>query len=112
MTVLALDIGPAEFAASRVSGGVGTGDIKRIPAPANAVWEGCRDLLLDVAGDDEITAVGIACPGPIDRSAGRYVVATGRSEQIPEPKSASTHLYLSPGVMHIAVDLSETDGLQ
>lgn len=70
MTVLALDIGPVEFAASRVDGGVGMRDIQRIPIPANAVWDGCRDLLLDVAGDDEITAVGIACPGPIDKSAG------------------------------------------
>jgi glucokinase len=70
MTVLALDIGPAEFAASRVDSGVGTRDIQRIPIPADAVWNSCRDLLLDVAGDDEITAVGIACPGPIDKSAG------------------------------------------
>ncbi|WP_433722639.1 ROK family protein [Nocardia sp. CA-129566] len=75
MTVLALDIGPAEFAASRVDGGADTRHIQRIPIPADAVWDGCRDLLLDVAGDDEITAVGIACPGPIDKSAGMIAPA-------------------------------------
>ncbi|MEU0504530.1 hypothetical protein [Nocardia sp. NPDC005998] len=75
MTVLALDIGPAEFAASRVAGRVCTRDILRIPIPANAVWDGCRDLLLDVAGDDEIAAVGIACAGPIDKLAGMIAPA-------------------------------------
>ncbi|WP_433192043.1 hypothetical protein ACQP1G_25165 [Nocardia sp. CA-107356] len=75
MIVLALDIGPAEFAASRVDSAVGTRDIQRIPIPLNAVWDGCRDLLLDVAGDDEITAVGIACPGPIHKLAGMIAPA-------------------------------------
>jgi glucokinase len=75
MTVLALDIGPTEFAASRVDSGVGTRDIQRIPIPADAVWDSCRELLLDVAGDDEITAVGIACPGPIDKMAGMITPA-------------------------------------
>lgn len=70
MTVLALEIGAAGFAASRVAAGIGTRDVRRIPVPADGVWDACRDLLLDVAGDDEITAVGIACPGPIDKSAG------------------------------------------
>ncbi|MEV6323913.1 ROK family protein [Nocardia sp. NPDC051787] len=70
MTVLALEIGAAGFAASRVAAGIGTLDIQRIPVPADGVWDACRDLLLDVAGDDEITAVGIACPSPIDKSAG------------------------------------------
>ncbi|MEV5838607.1 ROK family protein [Nocardia sp. NPDC052112] len=79
MTVLALDIGPTEFAANQVVGRVGTRDIRRIPIPANAVWDGCRGLLLDVAGDDEITAVGIACPGPIDKSAG--IIAPTRIPQ-------------------------------
>lgn len=76
MTVLALEIGSAEFAASRVAAGIGTRDIRRIPVPADGVWDACRDLLLDVAGDDEITAVGIACPSPIDKSAG-VVAPTG-----------------------------------
>ncbi|MEV6138379.1 hypothetical protein AB0L63_20410 [Nocardia sp. NPDC051990] len=50
MIVTALDIGPAEFAASRVDAGVGLRDIQRIPIPANAVWGGFRDLLHLVSG--------------------------------------------------------------
>ncbi|WP_330232195.1 hypothetical protein OHA40_06690 [Nocardia sp. NBC_00508] len=79
MTILALEIGAAEFAASRVAADAGARGIRRIPVPADAVWDACRDLLLDVAGDDEITAVGIACPGPIDRSA-EVVAPSGIAE--------------------------------
>lgn len=64
MTVLALAIGRAEITASTVAAGVGASDIRRIPVPAVAKWDACRDLLLEVAGDDEITAIGIACPDP------------------------------------------------
>ncbi|MEV6341649.1 hypothetical protein AB0M12_43900 [Nocardia vinacea] len=106
MTVLALDIGPAEFAASRVGGGVGAWDIKRIPIPANAVWDGCRDLLLDVAGDDEITAVGIACPGPIDRSAGMIAPAG-----IPQWHSGFDIVTAVRGLFPVAAVEVATDGL-
>ncbi|WP_280378072.1 hypothetical protein [Nocardia wallacei] len=66
MTVLALAIGDAEFTASAVAAGIGASDIRRIPVPAAAKWNACRDLLLEIAGDDEITAIGIACPNPSD----------------------------------------------
>lgn len=69
MTVLALAIGHAEFTASTVAAGVGASDIRRIPVPAQAKWDACRDLLLEVAGEDEITAIGIAYPEPGDLSA-------------------------------------------
>ncbi|GAB2710135.1 ROK family protein [Nocardia thraciensis] len=70
MTLLALEIGPAGFAASRVADDVGEEDIRRHPVPDGAAWEVCRDLLLEVSGEDEVTAVGIASVGPIDMAAG------------------------------------------
>ncbi|MBF6172112.1 hypothetical protein [Nocardia blacklockiae] len=72
MTVLALAIGRAELAAAPVAAGVGPADIRRIALPAEAKWDACRDLLLEVAGDDEITAVGIACPGGIPSVSGEF----------------------------------------
>src|ERR1700730_17066982 len=79
MTILALEIGPEGFAATRVADDVETEDIRRIPIPSSAAWDACRDLLLQVAQDTEVTAVGIGSSGPIDMSAG--VVAPA---EIPE----------------------------
>ncbi|WP_330257118.1 ROK family protein [Nocardia sp. NBC_00565] len=70
MTMLALEIGPHGFAASRVAEDVGEDDIRRSPIPARAAWDACRDLLLEVAGGDEVTSVGIGSAGPIDMAAG------------------------------------------
>lgn len=70
MSALALDIGPVTFAAGRITAWPGITGTRRIPTPAHAVWESCRELLLDVAGDDEIAAVGIACAGPIRHTTG------------------------------------------
>ncbi|MFF3569877.1 ROK family protein [Nocardia jiangxiensis] len=70
MTMLALEIGPEGLAAGPVAPGADDEDIQRIPIPATDVWDACRDLLLDVAKDDEVTAVGIASAGPIDMGAG------------------------------------------
>lgn len=77
MTVLALAIGPDVLAAGRVRAG-GVHAIRYKPLPATPAWWSCRELLLDVAGDDEVTAVGIACAGRIDGPAGT-VVWTGIS---------------------------------
>ncbi|MEV2225785.1 ROK family protein [Nocardia vinacea] len=79
MTVLALEIGPEGFAAVRVAEDVEVEDIRRVPIPAGAAWATCRDLLREVAQDQEVTAVGIGSSGPIDMVAG--VVAPA---EIPE----------------------------
>jgi hypothetical protein len=70
MKALALEIRPDIFLAGQVSEAAGLRCIERIRVPASAVWDTCRDLLLDAAGEDEIAAVGIACRAPINGSAG------------------------------------------
>ncbi|NKY54005.1 ROK family protein [Nocardia vermiculata] len=70
MTVLALEIGPAGFAATRVADDVGADEIRRAPIPATGAWDVCRTLLLDAAAGEGVTAVGIASTGPIDMTAG------------------------------------------
>jgi glucokinase len=70
MTMLALEIGPVGFAASRVADEVGEDEIRRVPIPTGAAWDTCRDLLLEVAGGEEVTSVGIASAGPLDMAAG------------------------------------------
>ncbi|MGQ4619489.1 ROK family protein [Nocardia sp. R7R-8] len=70
MTVLALEIGSSGFAATRVADDVDTDDIRRSPIPATGAWGRCQDLLLEVAGGGEVTALGIASAGPIDMAAG------------------------------------------
>ncbi|MEV5838198.1 ROK family protein [Nocardia sp. NPDC052112] len=79
MTVLALEIGSRSLAASQVSDDIGEEGIQRCPIPARGVWDSCRDLLLDVAGGNEITRVGIASVGPIDMAAG-VVAPSGITE--------------------------------
>lgn len=69
MTALALVFRATEFAADRVVG-IGGRTLAWREIPAHGVWQSCRDLLLDVAGDDEITAVGIAAAGRIRMRAG------------------------------------------
>ncbi|MGW4719287.1 ROK family protein [Nocardia sp. NPDC004260] len=70
MTVLALEIGSSGFAATRVADDVDTDDIRRIPIPVTGAWDRCQELLLEVAGGGEVTALGIASAGPIDMAAG------------------------------------------
>jgi glucokinase len=73
MTMLALEIGPDGFAASRVADNVGADEIRRVPIPARAAWDSCRDLLLEVAGGGDggdVTRVGIGSAGPLDMVAG------------------------------------------
>ncbi|MFD8248998.1 ROK family protein [Nocardia sp. NPDC059691] len=70
MTVLALEIGPSRFAATRVADDVGTEDIRQIPIPASGAWDRCREILLDAAEGSTVTALGIASAGPIDMVAG------------------------------------------
>jgi len=75
MTMLALEIGPAEFVASRLEDGVDDDDIRRIPIAGAHPWESCRDLLYEVGGSD-VAALGIGSQGPVDMAAG-VVAPTG-----------------------------------
>ncbi|WP_280492796.1 ROK family protein [Nocardia asiatica] len=70
MTVLALEIGPSRFAATRVADDVGADDVRQIPIPATGAWDRCRDVLLEVAEGAAVTALGVASVGPIDMAAG------------------------------------------
>ncbi|NKY54051.1 ROK family protein [Nocardia vermiculata] len=89
MGVLALDIGASKFAAAVVGADAVRADgigmqlrhITRIDVPAGEVWAACRSLLtrvVELAGSDdacggagfEVTAVGIAAAGPVDRDSG------------------------------------------
>ncbi|WP_433733120.1 ROK family protein [Nocardia sp. CA-129566] len=79
MTILALEIGLEGFAATLVGEEVADEEIGRVPLPSAAAWATCRDLLLEVSRNHEITAVGIGSSGPIDMLAG--VVAPA---EIPE----------------------------
>lgn len=66
MVMLALDIGATKFAAGTVDPDGAVQDVRRIPVPRAEVWDACRDLLTSVAGDAEVTAVGIGAAGPVD----------------------------------------------
>jgi glucokinase len=70
MTVIALDIGATKFAAGIVHTGRKVRDVRRVDVPRESVWEACRDLLLEVAGEATVTAVGIGSAGPIDVRSG------------------------------------------
>ncbi|WP_331723088.1 ROK family protein [Nocardia sp. NBC_00511] len=70
MTILALEIGTTDFAVSPVRDDVDVAEIRRAPLPRTAPWDVCRDLLLEVAGGAEVSALGIACGGAIDMAAG------------------------------------------
>ncbi|MFF2085066.1 ROK family protein [Nocardia sp. NPDC058176] len=70
MTVLALDIGATKFAVGVVDPGFRLRDVRRAAVTADDPWPGCRSLLLAVAGDKRVTAVGIGSAGPIDAPAG------------------------------------------
>ncbi|MEC3951501.1 ROK family protein [Nocardia sp. CDC153] len=70
MTALALDIGATKFAAAMVDSAGTVGAAKRVAVPESGVWDACRALLTEVAGDTRVTAVGIGSAGPVDVTAG------------------------------------------
>ncbi|MDE1675317.1 ROK family protein [Nocardia gipuzkoensis] len=70
MTVLALDIGATKLAAGRVASDGDVHDIRTVAVPATSVWDACRQLLLEVAADDEVQRLGIGSAGPVDTTAG------------------------------------------
>ncbi|MBC7301505.1 MAG: ROK family protein [Nocardia sp.] len=70
MAVLALDIGATKLAAGLVDPHYGLHGVRRVAAAAGDPWAVCRELLLAVAGDNEVSAVGIGSAGPVDVPAG------------------------------------------
>ncbi|MFC9474949.1 ROK family protein [Nocardia sp. NPDC056952] len=70
MAVLALDIGATKFAAGVVDPHYRLHGVRQAPAASDDPWAACRDLLVAVAGDNEVSAVGIGAAGPVDVPAG------------------------------------------
>ncbi|WP_280305439.1 ROK family protein [Nocardia neocaledoniensis] len=70
MTMLALDIGATKFAVGVVDPDYTLRGVRRVPAAADDPWTACRELLLAVAADSAVTAVGIGAAGPVDVPAG------------------------------------------
>ncbi|MEV0076554.1 ROK family protein [Nocardia neocaledoniensis] len=70
MTMLALDIGATKFAVGVVDPDYTLRGVRRVPAAADDPWAACRELLLAVAADSAVTAVGIGAAGPVDVPAG------------------------------------------
>ncbi|GAD83678.1 ROK family protein [Nocardia asteroides NBRC 15531] len=70
MTALALDIGATKFAAALVDPDYTLRGVRQAPSATAEPWAVCRDLLLAVAGDNPVRAVGIGSAGPIDVPAG------------------------------------------
>ncbi|RDI66380.1 ROK family protein [Nocardia pseudobrasiliensis] len=70
MTVLALDIGATKFAAGVVRAGRQVRGVRQVAVPGAKVWEACRELLVEVAGGERVTAVGIGSAGPVDVRSG------------------------------------------
>ena len=70
MIGVALDIGATKFAAGVVGAGQQVLDVRQIAVPKQGVWDACRELLLEVAGQERVAAVGIGAAGPVDVRAG------------------------------------------
>ncbi|MFD3743830.1 ROK family protein [Nocardia sp. NPDC058633] len=66
MAVLALDIGATKFAAGIVDPHYRVHEVRRAAAASADPWAVCRDLLVAVAGDNEVSAIGIGSAGPVD----------------------------------------------
>ncbi|MGK8501965.1 ROK family protein [Nocardia asiatica] len=66
MAILALDIGATKFAAGVVHPGPQVREVRRVDVPDTGVWDACRALLLEVAGRESVSAVGIGAAGPVD----------------------------------------------
>ncbi|MBO0852528.1 MAG: ROK family protein [Nocardia sp.] len=70
MAVLALDIGATKFVAAVSDTPPVLRKVRRAQVPATGVWDACCALLRQVAGGEEVSAVGIAACGPVDSRAG------------------------------------------
>ncbi|MTE16570.1 ROK family protein [Nocardia aurantiaca] len=70
MVALALDIGATKFAAGIVDSAGAVAESRRIRVPDTGVWDACRALLSEVAGDLRVRSVGIGSAGPVNVAAG------------------------------------------
>ncbi|MEV0249223.1 ROK family protein [Nocardia sp. NPDC050712] len=70
MTILALDVGATKIAVGVVGADGMTKEVGRIQVPPTGVWEACQELLLSVAGDDDVPIIGIGAAGPVDAPSG------------------------------------------
>lgn len=70
MTSLALDIGGTKIATGIVAPDGAILAPVTVPTPATRVWDTCATLLWRVARERPISAVGVACAGPVDTVAG------------------------------------------
>lgn len=70
MVVLALDIGATKFAVGVVDPDYTVHSVRRAAVAVDDPWAVCRELLIAVAGDNEVRAVGIGSAGPVDVPAG------------------------------------------
>lgn len=67
---IALDIGGTKLAAARIAADESVQDVVTAATPPSDVWDACAGLLRTVADGHDVTAVGIACAGPVDVDAG------------------------------------------
>jgi glucokinase len=70
MSALAITINATTITVGRVDHDGAVHNARREPTPATSVWETCRRLLWDAAGEDEVTTIGIGSAGPVDMAAG------------------------------------------
>jgi glucokinase len=70
-TVLAVDVGGTKIAAGIVDD---TGQLRQVtsrPTPAEDPFAAVRDAVEEVLADNQVEAVGVASPGPLDLATGR-----------------------------------------
>ncbi|MEU1955606.1 hypothetical protein ACH474_25130 [Nocardia rhamnosiphila] len=118
MNSLALEVGDNGIAVARITDNDLPGLVVRVPTPPLDGWIVCRNLLLDVAGDDEITTIGIACSVP--GSSTLDTPTSGSTEQWPagsDLKNAvqrtfpAAAIYLAPYRTCVSLAESQNDGL-
>lgn len=118
MKSLALEVGDKGIAAARIADKDQPGLVVRLPIPTLDGWIACRDLLLDVAGDDEIATIGIACLVPAGNT---FDVPTPDSDEqwpkVSDLKSAvqrtfpAAVIYMAPYGTCVSLAESQTGGL-
>ncbi|MFJ1459604.1 ROK family protein [Nocardia sp. N2S4-5] len=104
MTVLALDIGATKFAAGVVHAGRQVRDVRRTEVPPESVWEACRTLLRQVAGDARVTAIGIGSAGPVNIRAGTIAPLNIPEWRAGFPLVAQVQELFPAAVIRLAVD--------
>ncbi|NKY31469.1 hypothetical protein HGA13_00060 [Nocardia speluncae] len=118
MKSLALEVGIKGIAAARITDEDLPVLVVRVPIPPLDGWIVCRDLLLDVAGDDEIAAIGIASldPGsdtfaaPIPTTAAQWPTGSELKSAVQRTFPAAA-IYVAPYRTCVSLAESHTGGL-